>query len=727
MDVERLMAEDVRDLIAVMVRKAYRTKDSADSASLAMRACLDLFAKDYKYSVADNENGELCNSYPNKIVLLEYERPGPDGSDVTVEPLHDMVRLRELITKARFARCWTRFVVPVILYEGKHICRSATISSGTEIYGRSSFDLFFTGGESVPSEQVGKIQPSVITRQLCDRVRTQDIKLLEEFGVRSVCDLMVEARKVKYMVSITSSEKVDKERRYSRFSLWSMPYPGCEFFREWHDRDYAGEESFFKWEQAYVNSTLDLPIGETWFEDLDVSWENYKRWNIVRLTQNYMKILLKFVQDGDTGLLIHCISGWDRTPLFVSLLRLSLWADGLVHKSLSAWQILFLTIAYDWYLFGHNLPDRLAKGEEIFFFCFYFLKYMQDDDYVVTRRRCCRAMSVNSLSAHDSHNVTCSSWSSLYSSTPVESANGEWQDDGLLTLEEELHNTSSNGRADGQHRSGGQFYVDASVSDPNLGEADGMAAAAGRDDSSCRCSAETRLGCCSSSGGCGGREAGGMATSDARSAARGCTAEVCDTDEARQWQVASCGDLMLGAAAATGGAAAVPHSRGCSSPLAVPASLPRGLAGHLRKASQSASDLETVGSWQLLDSSDFYSESSSSHSPACRSSSAGSRGSSRRSRCRSGPASAAHSCHTEPTARRTRLEQVRTHFYDAYRTVVGIGTPPGAQAATAGAAAGQAGGRRPDAPSPQRDGGGGGGSGISSLLGYLAGKVSSRK
>lgn len=28
----------------------------------------------------------------------------------------------------------------------------------------------------------------------------------------------------------------------------------------------------------------------------------------------------------DGGLLVHCISGWDRTPLFISLLRLSLWA-----------------------------------------------------------------------------------------------------------------------------------------------------------------------------------------------------------------------------------------------------------------------------------------------------------------------------------------------------------------------------------------------------------------
>ena len=32
---------------------------------------------------------------------------------------------------------------------------------------------------------------------------------------------------------------------------------------------------------------------------------------------------------GEGGMLIHCVSGWDRTPLFVSLLRLSLWAVSL--------------------------------------------------------------------------------------------------------------------------------------------------------------------------------------------------------------------------------------------------------------------------------------------------------------------------------------------------------------------------------------------------------------
>ena len=45
---------------------------------------------------------------------------------------------------------------------------------------------------------------------------------------------------------------------------------------------------------------------------------------------------------GDVGLLVHCISGWDRTPLYISLLRLSLWADGVAHKSLSAVEMVYL-------------------------------------------------------------------------------------------------------------------------------------------------------------------------------------------------------------------------------------------------------------------------------------------------------------------------------------------------------------------------------------------------
>eukprot|EP01137_Pigoraptor_chileana_P027658 Opistho-2@10509 len=85
--------------------------------------------------------------------------------------------------------------------------------------------------------------------------------------------------------------------------------------------------------------------------------------------------------DGLDGTLVHCISGWDRTPLFISLLRLSLWADGVVHASLSADEILYLTLGYDWMLFGHLLKDRYQRGEDILFFCFDFLRFIAGDSF----------------------------------------------------------------------------------------------------------------------------------------------------------------------------------------------------------------------------------------------------------------------------------------------------------------------------------------------------------
>jgi len=103
------------------------------------------------------------------------------------------------------------------------------------------------------------------------------------------------------------------------------------------------------------------------------------------------------------GLLVHCISGWDRTPTIISLLRISLWADGQIHQSLSADQLLFLVIgtfspyhhhhsksltsfvdtAYDWMLFRHSLIMRQSRGEDIFFFCFYFLEHIIAKEFSV--------------------------------------------------------------------------------------------------------------------------------------------------------------------------------------------------------------------------------------------------------------------------------------------------------------------------------------------------------
>ena len=57
-----------------------------------------------------------------------------------------------------------------------------------------------------------------------------------------------------------------------------------------------------------------------------------------------------------------------------ALVRLSLWADGEVHASLSAAEVLYLTVGYDWLLFAHQLAERQRKGEEIFLFCYMFLE-----------------------------------------------------------------------------------------------------------------------------------------------------------------------------------------------------------------------------------------------------------------------------------------------------------------------------------------------------------------
>ena len=86
---------------------------------------------------------------------------------------------------------------------------------------------------------------------------------------------------------------------------------------------------------------------------------------------------------GNDGVLVHCISGWDRTPLYISLIRLSLWADGAIHQHLTSTEILYLTVNYDWNLFKHYLSDRTREGEDIFYFCFVFLNYILDDEFSI--------------------------------------------------------------------------------------------------------------------------------------------------------------------------------------------------------------------------------------------------------------------------------------------------------------------------------------------------------
>uniref|UniRef100_A0A8C7N2C8 Myotubularin related protein 14 n=1 Tax=Oncorhynchus kisutch TaxID=8019 RepID=A0A8C7N2C8_ONCKI len=381
--------EEIADLIDLFSKTQYRAKEVTPRVETIEKRCLELFGRDYKYSVIHNANGEVCGHYPRQMVFLEYEctELHKDGFESTVQ----ITKLQDLVNRSKMARCRGRFVCPVILYNGKHICRSSTLAGWGELYGRTGYNYIFSGGiddtwgaESEP-EVPEDDSASNGDSQLFDKVRGLDIKLLRYLSVRYICDLMVENKKVKFGLNVTSSEKVDKAQRYADFTLLSVPYPGCEFFKDYKDRDYTAEGLVFNWNQDFVDAPLTIPVCFT--KNLNIDWSKYQSWDLVQQTQNYLKLLLHSINsDDESGLLVHCISGWDRTPLFVSLLRLSLWADGAVHASLEPAEILYLTIAYDWFLFGHMLPDRLSKGEEIFFFCFNFLKHIVSEKFSAMKK-----------------------------------------------------------------------------------------------------------------------------------------------------------------------------------------------------------------------------------------------------------------------------------------------------------------------------------------------------
>ncbi|XP_014306853.1 phosphatidylinositol-3,5-bisphosphate 3-phosphatase MTMR14 isoform X7 [Myotis yumanensis] len=289
------------ELLEEFSRTQYRAKDCSGTAGSRVerieKRCLELFGRDYCYSVIQNVNGDICGHYPQHIVFLEYE-----SSD------------KEKDTTFAGRPRW--------LDGGSYMDELATT-------------IFSQGVQMMP----GRMQ------------RTS-------------------------------------QRRTVLF--------GCEFFKEYKDRDYMAEGLIFNWKQDYVDAPLSIPEFLTC--SLNIDWSQYQSWDLVQQTQNYLKLLLSIINsDDDSGLLVHCISGWDRTPLFISLLRLSLWADGLIHTSLKPAEVLYLTVAYDWFLFGHMLVDRLSKGEEIFFFCFNFLKHIISEEFssLKTQRR-------KSLPARDS-------------------------------------------------------------------------------------------------------------------------------------------------------------------------------------------------------------------------------------------------------------------------------------------------------------------------------------
>ncbi|XP_055376164.1 myotubularin-related protein 14 isoform X2 [Condylostylus longicornis] len=425
--------EDLQILLEKFEKKSYEAGlcEKGSFEYETTKKLENLLKLDYKIIELDNINGALNSRYPCKIFIPEYERqrsingfnvlPNTDlnntpttnsttlnncvsgrAQNVIYEDLNDTGKTREMITMAKYARCRQRFVVPVIYFKGNYICRSSTLSVMPETYGRKVVDYAHNciyGGKNsqiqqmdqddnsttddIPFDSLYNPEPSPFSYEV---VIKSDIQLLKSLNVNTIIDLMVEQRKIKYFVAVSSSEKADPENHYKNFNILSLPYPGCEFFSKFRDNNYMAKNLYFNWKQNFIDASLNIPRTGPAF-DIDLNWQDYRKWDLVLITQNYLKASLKYIQEENSGILVHCISGWDRTPLFISLLRLSLWADGLIHDSMTPLQMAYFTLAYDWYQFGHQLPDRLTRGEEIMFFCFHVLKYITDEEFSILEQR----------------------------------------------------------------------------------------------------------------------------------------------------------------------------------------------------------------------------------------------------------------------------------------------------------------------------------------------------
>ena len=428
-----------------------------------IQVCFELCNRDNVCTTLRNAKGMLCSTYPGKMIIPIKQRSEDTADGLLEQTSVVSPEFHDLVIKGRFARTRGRFPVPVLLIGGKFVCRSSTLARSPEIYTRTGYQYLMQGeatsqvendrtkvkkDEATDSKSVhddingahepkngmlpsmkqlsngnglvakhklmqSSIQPVNGTGQntewLLDKMRNTDIDILNELRVNVICDLMVENKKVKYGLNVTSSEKVDRQNRYRGFHLLSIPYPGCEFFADYSQNNYRGVGLKFDWKQNFVDAELQIP--ENIAKLHEAQWKDYMEWDLITLTQNYLKLILQcLVCPSSTGILLHCISGWDRTPLFISLLRLSLWADGLIHQSLNAEEIVYLTLAYDWLLFSHQFSDRIYKNEEIMHFCFEFLKDMTSRDYSllpVTEKKSNPFASSDSDELFTMDNISC--------------------------------------------------------------------------------------------------------------------------------------------------------------------------------------------------------------------------------------------------------------------------------------------------------------------------------
>lgn len=335
--------EKLKELLLFFDRHPHPPKSCRHEPFLSevQAACVEMMARDGPVSLMDNTQGQLCPSYPLQIVL-------PHATE------EDTAKIAVAVERAKYARYRQRFAVPAFAYRGSWVCRSAAPS-----------DL----------EHIQSYVP-------CDDAETHyqhDRALLSQFSVHYLLNMMSEETVEEHGVRCCLAEQVASRELYSSppLQLCVVPYPGVKLFDTWRQGGYNGN---IPYDWSKCSAELEIPAQ---LHAADDEWPEHKSWDLVTLTQKYFGLMLSLLVRGGGGLLVHCRSGWDRTPMWLSLLRLSLWADGEVHQSLSADEIVYLTVAYDWLLFGHDFAGRRSKGQEIMLFTFHFLLAVLSADYSV--------------------------------------------------------------------------------------------------------------------------------------------------------------------------------------------------------------------------------------------------------------------------------------------------------------------------------------------------------
>lgn len=104
--------------------------------------CIKLFKKDCDVHVIEN-NG-LCDTYPQKIIIplsndgfskfkhCRFYFLKQELIYVIKENCADADKIKDLFDGSRYARLRDRFPVPVACFNGKNICRSATLAQKGE-------------------------------------------------------------------------------------------------------------------------------------------------------------------------------------------------------------------------------------------------------------------------------------------------------------------------------------------------------------------------------------------------------------------------------------------------------------------------------------------------------------------------------------------------------------------------------------------------------------------